>query len=145
MFVNPFSFVSQPGLTAGTTAQAKIEQATTTEEVILPPELKATCGCESNWDPYSEPRQFGDDGLPLQGKNYHDQLIVNEDGSTTTVKVHWSSDWGACQINDATWDAEAKRLGLDYKNSKNDNYKMALHVKDVQGMDAWKHSGSCSR
>lgn len=130
MLVNPFSWF---GHTAGTTVEAKIEQATTTEEVILPLPLKEVCGCESNWDPYSEPRQFDENGLPLQNKNY------DKNG------VHWSSDWGSCQINDYYWQDDATRLGLDYKHSKNDNYKLALHVFEQQGMGAWGNSGSCHK
>lgn len=100
-------------------------------DVVLPQELKEICGCESNWNPHSEPSQFDATGLPLENKNY--------DGEGN----HWSSDWGACQLNDFYWDDDALRLGLDYKNDKNDNYRLALHILEVQGIGAWGPSGRC--
>lgn len=46
-------------------------------------------------------------------------------------------DSGLFQINSGYWDAEAKRLGLDYKNNIEDNVKMARHIADTQGITAW--------
>lgn len=101
------------------------------QPVELPDALRSVCSCESTGKPDNEPVQFDNAGNPLEGKNY------DEEGN------HWSSDWGACQINDHTWDTQASLMGLDYKNSKDDNYRMALHILDVQGIGAWRHSGYC--
>lgn len=46
-------------------------------------------------------------------------------------------DTGLFQINNRYWGAEAKRLGLDYENSLEDNVAMARHVFDTQGVTAW--------
>lgn len=56
-----------------------------------------------------------------------------EDGTTLMSPT---SDSGFAQIN---WvhDVEAKKLGLDYKNSLEDNIKMARVIYDKQGIGAW--------
>ncbi len=46
-------------------------------------------------------------------------------------------DSGLFQINSGHWEEEAKRLGLDYKNSIVDNVKMARYIADTQGITAW--------
>lgn len=104
--------------------------ATTTVEVTLPPELKRICSCESTGSPTLEPLQFKN-GLTVQRKNYD------------KYGQHWSSDWGACQINDYWWSDEASKLGLDYKNSKNDNYRMALYIYNKLGNEPWSWSSGC--
>lgn len=48
-----------------------------------------------------------------------------------------NDDTGLCQINNRYWGAEAKKLGLDYENSIEDNIKMCRHIYDVQGITAW--------
>lgn len=141
VFINPFT-LGIPSIhptTGGSTPTIVNEvEATTTEpikpiveEIVLPPELKPICGCESVGDPNLEPLQFNEDGTPKQRKNYD------------RYGVYWSSDWGACQINDYFWQDDALELGLDYKYNKNDNYKMALHVLKKQGLGAWDDSGNC--
>lgn len=47
------------------------------------------------------------------------------------------TDTGLFQISSPHWDKEAKRLGLDYENSIEDNVKMARHIADTQGITAW--------
>lgn len=56
------------------------------------------------------------------------------DGSP--VQSH-TNDWGIAQINELVWDETAKQLGLDYKNSVEDNIKMAIVVHRLQGNSAW--------
>lgn len=48
-----------------------------------------------------------------------------------------TNDIGFSQINVKTWDKRAGELGLDYRNSLEDNLKMAKYVYDVQGPRAW--------
>lgn len=60
----------------------------------------------------------------------------HSDGSLVTGRVD-PRDSGLFQINSGYWDAEAKRLGLDYKNDIVDNVKMARHIADTQGITAW--------
>ena len=48
-----------------------------------------------------------------------------------------TNDFGRYQINQYTWDSTAREMNLDYKGSEIDNYKMARHVLDVQGLSAW--------
>ena len=88
--------------------------------------LKRICACESNWNPDSESRQFDEHGKPLEHKN-----------------KNGTSDWGACQINDYWWDKTAQRLSLDYKNNKEDNFLLARHILQVQGVHAWNWSVGC--
>jgi len=51
--------------------------------------------------------------------------------------VSHTKDFGVFQINEAVWDNVAKDMGLDYKNSIDDNIKMAQHVYGVQNRQAW--------
>jgi hypothetical protein len=46
-------------------------------------------------------------------------------------------DFGVFQINEKVWDDTANRLGLDYKNSFEDNLEMAVLIHRVQGKSAW--------
>jgi hypothetical protein len=48
-----------------------------------------------------------------------------------------TNDWGFAQVNATVWDTTAKRLGLDYKHSLEDNLTMARYIYDVQGVRAW--------
>ena len=53
------------------------------------------------------------------------------------VVMSHTRDFGLMQINEKVWDVKAKELGLNYKNSLEDNLKMARHIYDVQGKKAW--------
>lgn len=57
----------------------------------------------------------------------------NSDGK---VVVSTTSDYGIMQINEVH-EPEAEKLGLDFKNSLEDNVKMAKVVYDKQGLGAW--------
>lgn len=48
-----------------------------------------------------------------------------------------NDDTGVCQVNNRYWGAEAKRLGLDYRNNIIHNVKMTRHIYEVQGITAW--------
>lgn len=64
----------------------------------------------------SRHRQFDTDGTPLTSP---------------------TRDYGFSQVNEKVWNATAIKLGLDYKNSIEDNIAMAKHIYDVQGPKAW--------
>ena len=55
-------------------------------------------------------------------------------GNTITSPT---KDHGLFQINERSWDKKAKELGLDYKNSVDDNIKMAQYILEIQGRKAW--------
>lgn len=120
-------FVKPKPITADAPYKDDPKQITQITE-SLPPQLRRACGCESNHGSNSEPIQFKKDGSPLSH--------LNTNGST---------DWGACMVNDAIWDSTAQKLGLNYKNSIADNYKMAKYIYDRQGINAWKWSYDSSR
>lgn len=121
------------GKTYEQTTDARIYSIQAAEEVVveektnqeapklpsLPKELLRACGCESNSSPTNAPRQFDSKGTPIQH--------ANRDGTT---------DWGACQINSIHTE-EARKLGLNFKYSQADNYKMALWIYKHQGIGAW--------
>ena len=69
-------------------------------------------------------KQFREDGTPVQGP---------------------TKDFGVFQVHEPTWNKVAIELGLDYKNSVEDNIKMARHIYDVQGLSAWNPSKHCWR
>lgn len=58
----------------------------------------------------------------------------DSEGNTITSPTN---DSGLFQINNPTWSNTAKELGLDYLNSEEDNIKMAQHILEVQGLNAW--------
>jgi len=60
-----------------------------------------------------------------------------------TPIVSRTRDFGIFQINEKTWDSTARKLGLDYKHSLEDNLKMAKIILDQQGIEAWKPSSKC--
>lgn len=95
---------------------------------LLDPRLRPICGLESSWEgtEKGEPQQYNPDGSIRINTNYHKNGTV-------------SRDWGACQINDRTWDGVAKKLGLDYKHSIAHNYKMANWIlkNDKRGILNW--------
>lgn len=74
------------------------------------PEMVKIANCESGF------KQFYKNGKPV---------------------VSPTGDFGTFQINAATWDKVAKQLGLDYKNSFEDNLKMARYVYEQSGINAW--------
>lgn len=94
-------------------------QAVTSNLPVLPLELMKAGGCESNDSPDKKPRQFNKDGSVVTHKN--------KNGST---------DYGSFQINDIHL-PQAKKLGLDFINSEEDNYKMAAIIYSTQGIKAW--------
>lgn len=51
--------------------------------------------------------------------------------------VSHTRDFGVMQINERTWHDTAEEMGLDYKNSEDDNLKLARHIYEVQGLSAW--------
>ena len=63
--------------------------------------------------------------------------IANCESGFNQEAVSHTNDHGVMQINEATWDETAQELGLDYKNSLDDNLKMARYVYEIQGKDAW--------
>lgn len=56
-----------------------------------------------------------------------------------------SNDFGIFQVNEATWDEVAKSMGLDYKNSWEDNILMAKYILETQGWSAWSWSYKCHK
>lgn len=46
-------------------------------------------------------------------------------------------DFGIAQINEKVWDKTANEMGLDYKGSIYDNLKLAKHIYEIQGKNAW--------
>lgn len=63
--------------------------------------------------------------------------IANCESGLNQEAVSHTSDYGVMQVNEATWDKTAKEMGLDYKNSEDDNIKLARHIFEVQGLSAW--------
>lgn len=59
-----------------------------------------------------------------------DAKNVNKNGTT---------DGCLLQVN-SSWDDEAKKLGLDYRNNPIDCIDMGLYIKEVQGFSAWNAS-----
>ncbi len=57
-------------------------------------------------------------------------------------KISGTQDVGVLQINQVHW-PEAERLGLDVKNSVEDNLAMAKIVKSRQGYKAWSTYPQC--
>jgi len=53
-----------------------------------------------------------------------------------------TKDYGLLQINRKVWGKKAIELGLDV-HSTEDNIKMARHIYDVQGIEAWDMSRHC--
>ena len=54
-----------------------------------------------------------------------------------------SNDFGLFQINEATWNETAISMGLDYKNSWEDNIILAKYILETQGISAWNWSKHC--
>ena len=63
--------------------------------------------------------------------------IANCESGFKQEAVSHTRDFGVMQINEKTWDATAREMGLDYKNNEDDNLKMARHIYEVQGREAW--------
>jgi hypothetical protein len=58
------------------------------------------------------------------------------DSAGNTITSH-TNDSGLFQINNRAWDKKALELGLDYKNSEDDNIEMAKYILEHQGINAW--------
>jgi len=55
-------------------------------------------------------------------------------GASGVIKSH-TNDSGVFQIN-SIWIPTAEKMGLDIMKPE-DNIKMAVHIKEVQGLKAW--------
>jgi hypothetical protein len=87
------------------------------------PLLKHIASCESWGDPNKLPRQFLSDGSVLHGKPN-------------------PNDIGLAQINLPTWDATAKKLGLNIY-TYDGNLAMAKWIFNHYGSGPWKYSKGC--
>lgn len=90
---------------------------------VLNPKLKPVCGCESNYSPLKEPRQFNDDGSVVLGK-------INP------------LDTGMCQINQKYHLATATKMGLDIFTEQG-NIKYSNWLFENEGYTPWNWSKSC--
>lgn len=91
-------------------------------EVVLPPQLKIICSCESTGGPYNEPIQFKD-GQVLLGE-------INP------------NDIGQCQINQIYWGKKAKELGYDIFTDEG-NKLMSIYIYNTHGTWPWNWSKFC--
>lgn len=101
---------------------------------------------EANNYSYTPPEPPTPEELVMQHfpHNYERMLVIANcesgkrqfDSNGNVIKSH-TNDYGYFQINDASWKGTAEKLGLDYKNSVEDNIKMAKHIYEVQGINAW--------
>lgn len=135
----PWTNANTPTITYGSSINksTNVEYKAETQKSrlpILPRELLAAGGCESNGSPANPPRQFNADGTVVRNTN------VRRDGSI-------SYDYGAFQLN-SVHIPEAKKLGLDIINSEADNYAFALILYKRHGISPWygynPTTGSCS-
>jgi len=93
----------------------EVIQEKKTREPQFPEELMRACSCESSYE--GTPT-----GIPRQNRTH-----INGDGST---------DFGACML-DSVHEQESKALGLDFKGSEKDNFRMALVIYQTQGIKAF--------
>lgn len=76
------------------------------------------------------------------GYNYHNQIVVNADGSTSTKRVMWSRDIGLFQVNEYYHANAAKAMGYDiYTVDGNTKYALYLYTKN--GTSDWNASKAC--
>ena len=68
-----------------------------------------------------------------------------ESGFNQSAVNRKSWDWGLFQISEKYWDETAKNMGLDYKNSWEDNILMARYILQTQGFNAWSWSYQCHK
>jgi len=66
-----------------------------------------------------------------------------ESGFNQSAVNRKSMDFGLFQVNEKTWDETAKSMGLDYKESWEDNILMARYIYQTQGYKAWGWSYQC--
>lgn len=66
-----------------------------------------------------------------------------ESGFNQSAVNRKSMDFGLFQVNEKTWDETAKSMGLDYKESWEDNILMARFIYQTQGYKAWGWSYKC--
>lgn len=87
-------------------------------------------------------KEFGT-GTPMLKVAYCESKYkqFNKNGSVHRGKVN-DLDAGIFQINEKYWLKESKKLGLDIHTIEG-NIKMAKHIKEKQGMNAWKPSKNC--
>ena len=71
------------------------------------------------------------------------KIFQCESGWEQTAVNFKSNDFGLAQVNEKTWDTTAKSLGLDYKNSWQDNILLARYIQDVGGWKMWQWSKHC--
>lgn len=57
------------------------------------------------------------------------------DKQGNVIRSH-TNDVGLMQINVPTWESKAKDMGIDIYTAEG-NVKMAKHILEVQGLDAW--------
>lgn len=88
------------------------------------PLLVKIAWCESGQGSGRPYRQFEADGSPFKSRL-------------------GTPDFGAFQISDTHWARDAKALGLDYKHSLEDNFRMAVYILKKQGYNAWAASETC--
>lgn len=55
----------------------------------------------------------------------------------------WTSDWGVYQISDHYWEEHFNKLGLDYKNSEDDNIEAGVGIYKESGNKSWQASKIC--
>lgn len=63
-------------------------------------------------------------------------IATCESGLNQNAVSH-TGDYGIFQVNEFWWDSTAKKLGLDYKNSVEDNIEMAKLIHKEQSYKAW--------
>ena len=91
--------------------------------IILPPELRRVCACESVGDPLAEPQHYNSDGGVLRG-------IINP------------QDIGQCQISEIYWLDVANKLGYNIY-TQNGNAIMAIYIYENYGAKPWQWSLPC--
>lgn len=94
------------------------------------PELRSIFACESAGDKEAAPRQFNANGSILWGN----------DPKTGKPIMR---DVGEAQINTWVWGKDAAALGLDLKNSENDNVYFGYVLYEKYGLSPWNPSKSC--
>lgn len=74
--------------------------------------------------------------------NYRKRVVVNSDGSTSTIKVFHSRDIGLFQINEKYHLDNAKSLGIDIYTAEG-NTKYAIMLYNKNGTRDWDASKPC--
>lgn len=137
LFFSKPNVVTYEALKIETALASSTISATSTDtikdnEPTLPKVLLDIAWCESR------------DNQSAIGYNYHTEIIVLEDGSTTTQKVVWSKDIGRFQINDYYHAETARKMGFDiYTVEGNTQYALVLY--NNSGTKDWIASQPCWR